>query len=57
MEGANKSYGSLVMVGEETARGLGRDFVPRRLDRIVVKGKSVPIKIYELVRTFYSPGR
>ncbi len=49
LESANKSYGSLIMVGEETARGLGRDFVMRRLDRIVVKGKSVPIKVYELV--------
>jgi class 3 adenylate cyclase len=49
LEGANKSYGSLVMIGEETARGLGRDFVLRRLDRLVVKGRSQPLKVYELV--------
>lgn len=49
LEGANKTYGSLLMVGEETARKLGDDFVLRRLDRLVVKGRTQPVKVYEVV--------
>lgn len=47
LEGACKVYGSDILIGEETARGLARDFLLRRLDRIVVKGASRPIKVYE----------
>ena len=49
LEGANKTYGSLLMIGEETARRLGDGFVLRRLDRLVVKGRTQPVKVYEVV--------
>ncbi len=49
LEGANKIYGSNLMIGEETARRLGREFVLRRLDRLLVVGKSKPTKVYEVV--------
>jgi adenylate cyclase len=49
LESANKAYGTTILVGEETARGAKRDFLLRRVDRTVVKGKSLPVKIYELV--------
>src|SRR5690606_20067934 len=40
LEGANKEYGSSIMISELTAQGLGDEFVLRRLDRLVVKGKT-----------------
>jgi adenylate cyclase len=49
LEGANKIYGTRLMIGEETARALGAKFVLRRLDRLVVKGKSRPVKVYEVI--------
>jgi class 3 adenylate cyclase/CHASE2 domain-containing sensor protein len=49
LEAANKTYGSVVMVAEDTARRLGRAFVLRRLDRLVVKGKTLPAKVYEVI--------
>lgn len=53
LEGANKVYGSKIMIGDGTARGLkragGPRFMLRRLDRLVVKGKHVPVKVYEVV--------
>jgi adenylate cyclase len=49
LEGANKIYGTRLMIGEETARALGTKFLLRRLDRLVVKGKSRPVKVYEVI--------
>ena len=49
LEGANKEYGSLVMVSEATASALGDRYVLRRLDRLVVKGKTEPIAVFEVV--------
>ena len=48
-EPANKDYGTSIMIGA-TTYDLAKDAIEARLlDKIVVKGKSVPIKIYELV--------
>lgn len=49
LESANKAYGTTILVGEETARCARRTFLMRRVDRTVVKGKSLPVKIYELI--------
>jgi class 3 adenylate cyclase len=49
LEGANKVYGSLVMIGEETAEAGGDGFLLRRLDRLIVKGRSKPVTVYELI--------
>lgn len=49
LEGANKLYGTHLMIGEETARGLDGEFVLRRLDRLVVKGKTEPINVFEVM--------
>ncbi len=37
------------MISELTADGLGEDYVLRRLDRLVVKGKTEPITVFEVV--------
>jgi len=48
-EGANKQYGTYIMVGEETLRRAGDFIEVRILDRLVVKGKLKPITVYELL--------
>lgn len=49
LEGANKEYGSRIMASEDVVAGLGNDFVLRRLDRLVVKGKREPVKVFEVL--------
>ncbi len=49
LEGANKEYGTTLMISELTAKGLGDGYVLRRLDRLIVKGKSEPIVVYEVL--------
>ncbi len=50
LEGVNKFYGSSLMISEATATDQIRDeFLLREMDLIRVKGKSRPIKIYEVV--------
>lgn len=49
LEGANKEYGTHIMISELTAERLGDGYVLRRLDRLVVKGKTEPITVFEVV--------
>lgn len=48
-ESANKCYGSLIMIGETTHALVADLFEVRLLDLIIVKGKTKPIRIYELL--------
>ncbi|WP_081688933.1 adenylate/guanylate cyclase domain-containing protein [Inquilinus limosus] len=47
LEGANKLYGSRLMIGEGTYRALPRRWLVRRLDYLAVKGKARPVRVYE----------
>lgn len=49
LEGANKEYGSALMVSESTYSAAKDDIEVRELDLLRVKGKKIPIKVYELV--------
>jgi len=49
LEGQNKEYHSTVIIGENTYQQVREQFVCRDLDRIKVKGKTKPVKIYELM--------
>lgn len=49
LEGANKVYGTWILIGEETAAGLGDDYVLRCLDYLAVKGKNEPVRVYEVL--------
>jgi adenylate cyclase len=49
LEGQNKEYHSHIIVGENTYAQVRDQFVFRELDRIKVKGKTRPVKIYELM--------
>jgi adenylate cyclase len=44
----NKVYGTNILLSEDTRSLLRQPFVTRELDRIVVVGKSRPVRIYEL---------
>jgi adenylate cyclase len=49
LESATKQYGSRIMISEFTQARVGDRFVMRELDRIRVKGKSLPVRIFEVV--------
>lgn len=49
LEGANKLYSTNMMIGERTYEFAKDEVVTRELDVIRVKGKSRPVKVYELI--------
>ncbi|MBN2704723.1 MAG: adenylate/guanylate cyclase domain-containing protein [Pontiellaceae bacterium] len=48
-ESGNKPYGTSIMIGETTREAVGDRFEVRLLDLLVVKGKTQPIRVYELL--------
>ena len=48
LEGANKMYGSLIMISEFTYEKVKDKVEVREMDLIAVKGKEKPVRIYEL---------
>ncbi|MCC6572149.1 MAG: adenylate/guanylate cyclase domain-containing protein [Planctomycetes bacterium] len=49
LEGQNKEYGSWIMLGENTEKLVRGQFTVRRLDLMVVKGKTKPTQVFELL--------
>ena len=49
LEGANKPYGTFLMVSEATVDQLGDAVDVRELDRIAVKGKEQPVTVFEVL--------
>jgi class 3 adenylate cyclase len=49
LEGANKLYGTRIMIGETTAAGLQEDYLIRRLDTVAVKGRRGAVRVYEVL--------
>jgi adenylate cyclase len=49
LEGANKEYGTEIIIGEETRRLAGDNINVRELDRLMVYGRAGGIAIYELL--------
>jgi adenylate cyclase len=49
LEGANKLYGSQIIIGPETRRLAGDHVLVRELDRLAVYGRTGGLKIYELL--------
>jgi adenylate cyclase len=49
LEGANKAYGSSIMISEFTYEIVQNKFDVRFLDRILVPGKAKPVRVYELL--------
>lgn len=46
LEGANKQYGTMILLGESTARQLAGQVGLRLVDRIAVKGKQQAVEIF-----------
>ena len=49
LEGANKEYGTEIIIGEETRRLAGDRILVRELDRLMVYGRAGGIAVYELL--------
>jgi adenylate cyclase len=49
LEGANKFYGTGIMIGQATAELVRGKFFLRKLDLLRVKGKTQPAAVYELL--------
>ena len=50
LEGTNKEYGSKVIISEFTYNDVKEKFTAREIDRVRVKGKNEPIRIFELMK-------
>jgi adenylate cyclase len=51
LESANKQYGTSIIISDVTMRMADIHVEAMELDRIIVKGKSEPVEIYELLST------
>ncbi|MBD3274754.1 MAG: CHASE2 domain-containing protein [Candidatus Marinimicrobia bacterium] len=49
LESANKNYGTYIMISQYTESELDESFIRRPLDKVIVKGKTEPVIIYELL--------
>ncbi|WP_064682602.1 CHASE2 domain-containing protein [Rhizobium bangladeshense] len=49
LEGASKNYGVALLLGEETARLVAASYTVVELDRIIVKGRTVPSPVFTVV--------
>ncbi|CCM78228.1 CHASE2 domain-containing protein [Rhizobium mesoamericanum] len=49
LEGASKNYGVAILLGEETARLVRGAYTVVELDRIVVKGRTVPSPVFTII--------
>jgi adenylate cyclase len=49
LESACKQYGSSILISEFTKARLKDTYLLREVDRVVVKGKTVPVGIYEVL--------
>jgi adenylate cyclase len=49
LEGANKQYGTQILIGAETARLIRHAFVIREIDSIAVYGRTEGLAVYELI--------
>ncbi len=49
LEGINKIFGTSVIISEDTYEAVKEYFICRELDFVRVKGKTKPVRIYELI--------
>ncbi len=47
LEGLNKMYATRIVISDATRRGAGDEFLCREIDRVRVKGKTLPVAIHE----------
>jgi adenylate cyclase len=49
LEGANRIYGTQILIAESTAKAIGTGFETRAIDLISVKGKTETTRVFELL--------
>jgi adenylate cyclase len=49
LEGLNKEYGTSIIVSDTTLAEVGDGYVTRYLDLVIVKGRSTPVAVYQLM--------
>lgn len=49
LEGANKAYGTRILVSEATVAGAAADIEAREIDRVVLAGQSQPQAVFEIM--------
>ncbi len=49
LEGANKAYGTSILISESTRTAAGESVLAREVDLLRVKGKQRPVRVYHLV--------
>jgi adenylate cyclase len=49
LEGLNKEYGTNIIISDSTLAMIGDDYVTRYLDLVIVKGRSTPVAVYQLM--------
>lgn len=49
LEGINKQYGTRIIISQFTYAEVKDSFTAREIDRVKVKGKTEPVRIYELI--------
>ena len=57
LEGANKAYKTHILISESTQKRVKDDFVCMELDSVRVKGKKLPVRIFELIGRKELPSR
>lgn len=55
LEGANKSYGTRIMINERAAEMVSDEMFVREMDLLVVKGRQQPEKCFQLMAPMDSP--
>src|SRR5437773_9142282 len=51
LEGANRIYGTQILIAESTAKAIGTEFETRAIELISVKGKTETTRIFDLLGT------
>lgn len=57
LEGINKTYGTRIIISEFTYADIKDEFICREVDWVRVKGKELPVKIFELIAEKTAPQR
>ncbi|MBW2682901.1 MAG: adenylate/guanylate cyclase domain-containing protein [Deltaproteobacteria bacterium] len=55
LEGLSKEYNTEILIGNNTASRIRNSFLLREIDLVRVKGREVPVRIYELLARANSP--